>query len=107
MDEDYLLAMQLQEQFNQEGANHQGIEGDVFETSSNENVMLGQWLPKEDTNADAPKNNSWSVVDPRWETIDPLPDARALFIEFNGKYFWNKLAGVEVRWSPRMTRYFR
>ena len=44
-----------------------------------------------------------SIVDPRWEMLDPSPDVRAMFMEFNQKYFWSRLAGVEVRWSPRMT----
>ncbi|XP_067840195.1 DNA-dependent metalloprotease SPRTN [Heptranchias perlo] len=44
-----------------------------------------------------------SVVDESWELIDPNPDLRALFLQFNDMYFWGRLAGVEVRWSPRMT----
>ena len=48
---------------------------------------------------------SMSLVDNRWELLDPNPDARALFLEFNAAYFWGMLDGVEVRWSPRMTMY--
>ena len=44
-----------------------------------------------------------SLVDPIWELIDPNPDARDLFLQFNDRYFWGKLSAVEVRWSPRMT----
>nr|XP_006824211.1 PREDICTED: sprT-like domain-containing protein Spartan-like [Saccoglossus kowalevskii] len=44
-----------------------------------------------------------SIVDDQWELLDPNPDIRMLFLAFNDKYFWGKLAGVEVRWSPRMT----
>lgn len=44
------------------------------------------------------------LVDKGWELIDPNPDARALFLEFNKTFFWNKLSGVEVRWSPQMTQ---
>nr|XP_054758107.1 DNA-dependent metalloprotease SPRTN-like [Lytechinus pictus] len=43
------------------------------------------------------------IVDERWELIDPNPDVRALFLQFNDQFFWGRLAGVEVRWSPRMT----
>lgn len=43
------------------------------------------------------------IVDQRWELIDPIPDVRALFLQFNDQFFWGRLAGVEVRWSPRMT----
>ncbi|XP_077408564.1 DNA-dependent metalloprotease SPRTN isoform X2 [Vanacampus margaritifer] len=44
-----------------------------------------------------------SVVDASWETLDPTPDVRAMFLEFNDRFFWSKLSGVEVKWSPRMT----
>uniref|UniRef100_A0A3B3T4Z4 DNA-dependent metalloprotease SPRTN n=1 Tax=Paramormyrops kingsleyae TaxID=1676925 RepID=A0A3B3T4Z4_9TELE len=65
MDEDFLLAVQLQEQFDYE----------------------------------APL----SIVDESWEMLDPSPDVRAMFLDFNDKFFWGKLGGVEVKWSPRMT----
>uniref|UniRef100_A0A673B1D5 DNA-dependent metalloprotease SPRTN n=1 Tax=Sphaeramia orbicularis TaxID=375764 RepID=A0A673B1D5_9TELE len=44
-----------------------------------------------------------SVVDESWEMLDPNPDVRAMFLEFNDTFFWGKLSGVEVKWSPRMT----
>ncbi|KAL8185904.1 UNVERIFIED_CONTAM: hypothetical protein K2H54_059656 [Gekko kuhli] len=44
-----------------------------------------------------------SVVDKAWELLDPSPDVRALFVEFNETLFWGRLAAVEVKWSPRMT----
>ena len=44
-----------------------------------------------------------SVVDERWELVDPSPDIRALFIEFDKTFFWHELESVEVKWSPRMT----
>ena len=37
--------------------------------------------------------------------IDPTPDIRVLFQEFNKEFFWQRLDEVEVRWSPRMTSY--
>lgn len=46
---------------------------------------------------------STSLVDPIWETLDPTPDIRALFTQFDAEYFYGKLTFVEVRWSPRMT----
>uniref|UniRef100_A0A673IAU3 DNA-dependent metalloprotease SPRTN n=1 Tax=Sinocyclocheilus rhinocerous TaxID=307959 RepID=A0A673IAU3_9TELE len=69
-DEDFLLALRLQEQFDQE-------------TPSPERPL--------------------SIVDASWEMLDPNPDARAMFLQFNDKFFWGKLSGVEVKWSPRMT----
>uniref|UniRef100_A0A671VK46 DNA-dependent metalloprotease SPRTN n=1 Tax=Sparus aurata TaxID=8175 RepID=A0A671VK46_SPAAU len=44
-----------------------------------------------------------SIVDESWETLDPNPDVRSMFLEFNDTFFWGKLSGVEVKWSPRMT----
>jgi hypothetical protein len=44
-----------------------------------------------------------SLVDDAWEVIDPVPDIRQLFLQFNDEYFDGLLGGVEVRWSPRMT----
>jgi hypothetical protein len=63
-----------------------------------------------------------SLVDERWEVcvcvgggmfhthshtltqgLDPNPDIRALFLTFNDLFFFGKLAGIEVKWSPRMT----
>ena len=50
------------------------------------------------------KNNKHlSIVDPSWELIDPVPNIRDLFIQFNMAYFEGKLASVEVKWSNRMT----
>ena len=46
---------------------------------------------------------SVSLIDPSWELIDPNPDIHTLFLVFNDQFFWGRLAGVEVRWSPRMT----
>ncbi|XP_069463043.1 DNA-dependent metalloprotease SPRTN isoform X2 [Ambystoma mexicanum] len=51
----------------------------------------------------AAPEKSLSVVDPSWELLDPSPDVRALFLQFNQLFFWGKLAGVEVKWSSRMT----
>ncbi|VDL86729.1 unnamed protein product [Schistocephalus solidus] len=44
-----------------------------------------------------------SIVDPIWQNIDPTPDIRALFTQFDEQFFEKRLTSVEVRWSPRMT----
>uniref|UniRef100_F1LEW7 Zinc finger RAD18 domain-containing protein n=1 Tax=Ascaris suum TaxID=6253 RepID=F1LEW7_ASCSU len=44
-----------------------------------------------------------SLVDPQWELLDPTPDVRALFVQFDDVFFEGKLAGCEVKWSTRMT----
>ena len=75
--DDYQLALQLQMELNETESNYGGL-------SNNNKVGM-------------------SLVDNKWELLDPNPDARALFLEFNATYFCGRLSGVEVRWSPRMT----
>ncbi|XP_042359382.1 DNA-dependent metalloprotease SPRTN [Plectropomus leopardus] len=109
MDADLLLAIQLQEQFDNE-----------YETSvlsnSFENNDYGQSSKKKKVEVAGGGSDVvpyWkptvrperplSIVDESWEMLDPNPDVRAMFLEFNDTFFWGKLSGVEVKWSPRMT----
>ncbi|EDO43066.1 predicted protein, partial [Nematostella vectensis] len=77
-DDDLAFALFLQEQFNNESSNDTKI------------AQTNQKLPT-------------SIVDEAWEMIDPVPDIRQMFLQFNEAYFWGQLASVEVRWSPKMT----
>lgn len=77
-DEDYALALSLQEQF-------LAVNNVSAETSSTK------------------RKNPTSIVDDCWETIDPTPDIRDLFVQFNNLYFDSKLSSCEVKWAPRMT----
>lgn len=79
MDEDYALALQLQSEYFMEN-----------ESSIYSNDVGSKKEPK-------------SLVDPYWEMTDPNPDIRALFLQFNERFFWGRLSGIEVKWSPRMT----
>ena len=91
-DDDFALAMQLQSQFDDEVS------------SGGKDLGPGQFgASTSDCQIVEDEKSQMSLIDPRWELIDPIPDIRALFLEFNDKYFWGKLAGIEVRWSPRMT----
>lgn len=45
-----------------------------------------------------------SVVDKRWELIDPNPNIYELFQQFNDQFFYSQLGSVYVEWSKRMTR---
>ena len=111
MDDDYLLALQLQEKFNQELENSDGKNDSNVTLSTSGNFPIPATKTVKETFI---SNNSltdpmaiiskpMSLVDPQWEILDPVPDARSMFLEFNDKYFWGRLAAVEVRWSPRMT----
>nr|XP_055164957.1 DNA-dependent metalloprotease SPRTN isoform X2 [Nyctereutes procyonoides] len=73
MDEDLVLALRLQEEWNLQGS--------------------------ERDRAQAPL----SLVDASWELVDPTPDLQALFVQFNDRFFWGQLEAVEVKWSVRMT----
>ncbi|XP_054617906.1 DNA-dependent metalloprotease SPRTN [Dunckerocampus dactyliophorus] len=102
MDEDYLLALHLQEQFNNEYDAPILASNDVGQSANKRKVEIngGALVPwKRSVNPERPL----SIVDPSWETLDPTPDVRAMFLEFNSRFFWDKLSGVEVKWSPRMT----
>uniref|UniRef100_A0A5F8GTK5 SprT-like domain-containing protein n=1 Tax=Monodelphis domestica TaxID=13616 RepID=A0A5F8GTK5_MONDO len=72
MEEDFVLALKLQEEWNTE-------------------------VPT------FPAREPKSLVDESWELVDPNPDPRALFVQFNKLYFWGRLEAVEVKWSFRMT----
>nr|XP_020492696.1 sprT-like domain-containing protein Spartan [Labrus bergylta] len=116
MDGDLLLAIQLQEQFNNEyetslfspnsfedsggqSSKKRKVEVSVGGGggSSSSSGVVPYWKPT------ARPERPLSIVDETWETLDPSPDVRAMFLEFNDTFFWGKLCGVEVKWSPRMT----
>ncbi|XP_042246489.1 DNA-dependent metalloprotease SPRTN [Thunnus maccoyii] len=110
MDEDFLLAIQLQEQFDDE------YEKSIFSSVGSEDNGFGQSSKKRKVEVAGGSSDVvpyWkptvqperplSIVDESWEMLDPNPDVRAMFLEFNDMFFWGKLSGVEVKWSPRMT----
>lgn len=111
MDDDFLLAIRLQEQFDKEyqtsllPSNSFGGDGFVQSNKKRKVDMGGcssdvvpRWKPPT-----VEPERPLSIVDESWETLDPNPDVRAMFLEFNDMFFWGKLSGVEVKWSPRMT----
>uniref|UniRef100_A0A2K6EZQ8 DNA-dependent metalloprotease SPRTN n=1 Tax=Propithecus coquereli TaxID=379532 RepID=A0A2K6EZQ8_PROCO len=73
MDEDLVLALRLQEEWNLKDAERD------------------------------PAREPLSLVDASWELVDPTPDLQALFVQFNDQFFWGQLEAVEVKWSTRMT----
>uniref|UniRef100_A0A1B6LLA3 Protein with SprT-like domain at the N terminus n=1 Tax=Graphocephala atropunctata TaxID=36148 RepID=A0A1B6LLA3_9HEMI len=84
-DPDHALAIILQAKFNEELKKQQ--------QQNKENVSVPKPVPVAKA----------SLVDPEWETTDPCPDIHGLFVAFNERFFWGRLLGVEVRWSPQMT----
>nr|XP_060609799.1 DNA-dependent metalloprotease SPRTN [Anolis sagrei ordinatus] len=84
MDGDFLLALRLQEEWNAE-------EGGRARAS----LKAGPASPS--------PARPLSLVDESWELLDPSPDVRGLFLQFNQSLFWGALEAVEVKWSPRMT----
>ena len=75
MDEDFALALQLSEEYATEN-----------EETNNKELQ-----------------KAMSIVDPAWELIDPVPNIRELFVEFDTAYFDGMLGSVEVKWSSKMT----
>lgn len=111
MDADFLLAIRLQEQFDNEYETSRlpshGLGGDSLVQSNKKrkvdvgggsNDVVSRWKSPT-VNPERPL----SIVDESWETLDPNPDVRTMFLQFNDMFFWGKLCGVEVKWSPRMT----
>ena len=94
--DDYALALQLQQELYRENSI------DVDDLSECQLHAVNRPELKNISNT-ASSGHLATVIDNSWELIDPNPDARELFVEFNRKYFWDKLNGVEVRWSTRMT----
>ncbi|XP_048841614.1 DNA-dependent metalloprotease SPRTN [Brienomyrus brachyistius] len=100
MDEDFLLAVQLQEQFDYEASSSVWGDDINYEQSNKKRKLE---VNSAIVPYSAPPEKPLSVVDESWEMLDPSPDVRAMFLDFNDKFFWGKLGGVEVKWSPRMT----
>lgn len=109
MDEDLLLAIQLQEQFDNEYQDSllspNGFQVDSFGQSSKKRKVEVAGGGGSDVVPYLQPERPLSIVDESWEMLDPNPDVRAMFLEFNDMFFWGKLSGVEVKWSPRMTLY--
>uniref|UniRef100_A0A8C1YWW3 DNA-dependent metalloprotease SPRTN n=1 Tax=Cyprinus carpio TaxID=7962 RepID=A0A8C1YWW3_CYPCA len=100
-DEDFLLALRLQEQFDQETATAAWTDEEY--PSSKKRKVDSSGLTDVLSCSQPGPERALSVVDESWEVLDPSPDVRAMFLQFNDRFFWGKLSGVEVKWSPRMT----
>lgn len=98
-DEDFALALQLQEQFINE-INVKELKPESIINSHTKKIPDIKY--KENSNKKKSHKEA-SIVDPSWEYVDPSPDIHALFIQFDNRFFSGKLRTVEVRWSPRMT----
>lgn len=96
-DEDFLLALQLQEQFDSE------LSGSGWSDGSSDGCPLSKKRKVESYSRPGQPERPLSIVDESWEMLDPNPDVRAMFLQFNQMFFWGKLSGIEVKWSPRMT----
>ena len=88
-DDDLALARRLQSQFDEEFAHEEVVDliPEAFRTPSKNKQT----------------SKTMSLVAPEWEDVDPTPDLHAMFLQFNAKFFWGRLVGCEVKWSPRMT----
>ncbi|CAL8314520.1 unnamed protein product [Lota lota] len=109
MDEDFMVALQLQEQFDNEYESSllsptNFDENSVEQSSKKRKVEYGgNSIPTAFLHPSSQVERPMSIVDESWEILDPSPDVRAMFLEFNDMFFGGQLSGVEVKWSPRMT----
>ena len=113
-----MIALELQRQFDEEYA--QSLQNN--ETSQNkssaanaskvvktkileDDLELALRLDRELNGAQtsSAKNSSSKLCHDSLELLDPNPDPIAMFVDFDKKYFWGKLASVEVLWSKKMT----
>ena len=96
---DLELAKRLQEEYDREAASS-------LEDKKNESPKKSGSVNIHQKNTQSPSGlyeSGLSPVDPSWELKDPNPDIRELFLQFNVQFFWGRLSGIEVKWSPRMT----
>ncbi|XP_051954564.1 DNA-dependent metalloprotease SPRTN [Xyrauchen texanus] len=100
-DDDFLLALRLQEQFDNETSAPAWTDDDY--PSSKKRKIDSHDLMDVISHSRSRPEKPMSVVDGSWEMLDPNPDVRAMFLQFNDMFFWGKLSGVEVKWSARMT----
>ena len=97
-DDDLALALQLQSQFDDEFA-HEEVANFLPEEFRSPPPKKPKTLPISSSSS----IGNGSLVAPEWEDIDPTPDLHALFLQYNDRFFWSRLHGCEVKWSPRMT----
>ena len=120
-DLDYALALSLQEEFEREKSKEERG-NDLPKISTQKPISdralalsLLKQFEKERRGEKEPGNTDTElmrerydpklIVDERWELLDPHPNIHDLFVLFDAMFFERRLvnAGVEVRWSPRMT----
>ena len=93
-DDDFMLALQMQMQMD-------NADDDETEASLKKKITTDLTKAKEkETPTAATETN---LGDPQLDLIDPCPDIRALFVEFDRLYFWSRLGSCLVEWSKRMT----
>ncbi|KAF0287154.1 SprT-like domain-containing protein Spartan [Amphibalanus amphitrite] len=114
-DLDFALALRLQEEENLlanipcDAADRPGVEltltgGAVGGAVGGSNSQESQRHCKSASSPHSLPPPGTSLVDEAYELIDPTPDIYQLFRDFDKHFFWGKLGGVELKWSPRMTR---
>ena len=95
-DQDYLLALQLSSQLQNDETNMQIISPKKFQSPNKHRQAI--------VSPEVPLSlRGDHLGDPQYDLIDPCPNIHALFIEYNKKYFWNTLGSCIVEWSKRMT----
>nr|XP_053633453.1 DNA-dependent metalloprotease SPRTN-like isoform X2 [Cherax quadricarinatus] len=101
---DLMLAIQLQARFDEElRASREKQEQELKSRGAVPGSTTNKWKAGGLLDEVPQEKLSVSLIDASWEMIDPNPDIHTLFLVFNDQFFWGRLSGVEVKWSPRMT----
>ncbi|RUS90566.1 hypothetical protein EGW08_001654 [Elysia chlorotica] len=102
--DDLDLARRLQEEYDKEAAAQLAAESNSeLSRSSGGGSSTDKYNASHSQHSSSSVDMGISPVDPSLEVTDPNPDIRELFLQFNDQFFWGKLLGIEVKWSPRMT----
>lgn len=103
--DDYMLALQLQMQIENFSSDNNDP-SQQMPSSSNKDINFEKKLLDIVSPFKSQSRQPLSQMtqnDPEWDLIDPCPDIRALFQEYDKKYFWSRLGSCIVEWSKRMT----
>ena len=103
--DDYMLALQLQMQIENFSSDNNDP-SQQLPSSSNKDINFEKKLLDIVSPFKSQSRQPLSQMtqnDPEWDLIDPCPDIRALFQEYDKKYFWSRLGSCIVEWSKRMT----
>ncbi|XP_037938119.1 uncharacterized protein LOC119671514 [Teleopsis dalmanni] len=102
-DPDYLFALKLQKQLNEEDSDLEEVSYQVPALPKLIDIKQPVKRSNPRSNLDDEfLNRTQNLVHPEWEKLDPTPNIFAMFTNFDEKFFKGKLKCVSLEWSKRM-----